>query len=92
MWCPPCALVSSRFSESEDWQCLATDADSVTIVSVPDIHRSGSSQIKVKNVADSVWERAYRWGNLAAAHPTGQYYAYALTGALLFWLIGGWFV
>lgn len=69
------------FSEAMDWQSVATkSSEDVIIYPVNGGHRSGSSQIKVKNIVDSSWDKAFHWGNLVATHYKGQYFAYALTG------------
>lgn len=71
------------FSEAMDWQSVATkSSEDVVIYPVNGGHRSGSSQIKVKNIVDSSWDKAFHWGNLVATHCKGQYFAYALTGYL----------
>ncbi|XP_046460109.1 enhancer of mRNA-decapping protein 4-like isoform X4 [Daphnia pulex] len=68
------------FSEAMDWQSVATkSSEDVVIYPVNGGHRSGSSQIKVKNIVDSSWDKAFHWGNLVATHYKGQYFAYALT-------------
>ncbi|KAK4023828.1 hypothetical protein OUZ56_009226 [Daphnia magna] len=68
------------FSEAMDWQSVATkSSEDVIIYPVNGGHRSGSSQIKVKNIVDSSWDKAFHWGNLVATHYKGQYFAYALT-------------
>lgn len=70
------------FSEAMDWQSVATNSsEDVIIYPVNGGHRSGSSQIKVKNIVDSSWDKKFHWGNLVATHFKGQYFAYALTGA-----------
>lgn len=64
-----------------DWQSVATGTKSdITIYPVTGNHRTGSSQIKVKNIVDSAWEKTFHWGNLVATHYKGNYFAYALTG------------
>ncbi|XP_059352148.1 enhancer of mRNA-decapping protein 4-like isoform X3 [Daphnia carinata] len=68
------------FSEAMDWQSVATNSsEEVVIYPVNGGHRSGSSQIKVKNIVDSAWDKSFHWGNLVATHFKGQYFAYALT-------------
>ena len=69
------------FSEAMDWQSMATNSsEEVVIYPVNGGHRSGSSQIKVKNIVDSAWDKSFHWGNLVATHFKGQFFAYALTG------------
>ena len=71
------------FSEATDWQTVATNAsEEVVVYPVNGRHQSGSSQIKVKNLVESVWDKSFHWGNLVATHFKGQYFAYALTGII----------
>ena len=63
-----------------DWQSMATNSEDIIVYPVNGGHHTGSSQIKVKNIVDSVWDKTFHWGNLVAHHFKGQYFAYALRG------------
>ncbi len=63
-----------------DWQSLPVTGECLTVIAAAGDHRTGSSQIKVKNIVDSAWAPTYHWGNLVTTHHSGQYFAYALTG------------
>ena len=70
------------FSEAMDWQSVTTGtSEEIIVYPVNGGHRTGSSQVKVKNIVDSSWEKTFHWGNLVASHFMGEYFAYALTGS-----------
>lgn len=76
-------FICSIFSDAMDWQSMPTNSDEIVVYPVRGGHQSGSSQIKVKNIVDSTWDKTFQWGNLVATHFKGQYFAYALKGNLL---------
>ena len=63
-------------------QSVATNSSEEVIFPVNGGHQSVSSQIKVENVVESVWDKSFHWGNLVSTHFKGQYFAYALTGII----------
>ena len=76
-------FICSIFSDAMDWQSMPTNSDEIVVYPVRGGHQSGSSQIKVKNIVDSTWDKTFQWGNLVATHFKGQYFAFALNGNLL---------
>ena len=72
------------FAEAMDWQSVTTrNSEEISVYPVNGGHRTGSSQVKVKNIVDSSWEKTFHWGSLVANHFKGQYFAYSVTGQLL---------
>ena len=67
------------FAEAMDWQSVTSrNSEEISVYPVNGGHRIGSSQVKVKNIVESSWEKTFQSGNLVANHFKGQYFACAL--------------